>query len=273
MLQSGATAAPAWSTATYPATTTANQILYSSAANTVGGLATGNSSVLVTSAGGVPSLATDIPTAVTIGGKYVYRADGTDVPIADGGTNSSAALTNNKVMHSVGGAIVESATTSTELGYLSGVTSAIQTQFNNRPIVYYGHMYNNGTTQSVTILATGSYVRVPGSFTGGETSGTTFQNSRELVVTNAGTYSIHWSMSIASAVVNQRIAGTFMVDNVASALAASSGFSTTNTRSQTVSGSAIVTLGANAVISLGVANLDAIQNVNVYYGSLTVNIV
>jgi NAD-dependent DNA ligase len=37
---SGASAAPAWSTATYPATTTANQLLYSSATNTVTGLAT-----------------------------------------------------------------------------------------------------------------------------------------------------------------------------------------------------------------------------------------
>jgi hypothetical protein len=50
------------------------------------------------------------------------------LPISQGGTNSTAALTNSKVMHSSAGAIVESATTSTELGYLSGVTSAIQTQ-------------------------------------------------------------------------------------------------------------------------------------------------
>ncbi len=65
MLQSGSSAAPAWSTATWPASTTANQLLYSSAANTVGGLTTGNSSVLVTSGSGVPSLATAIPAGVT----------------------------------------------------------------------------------------------------------------------------------------------------------------------------------------------------------------
>ena len=58
MLLSGANAAPAWSTATWPATTTANQLLYSSSANAVAGLATANSSVLVTSSGGVPSFAT-----------------------------------------------------------------------------------------------------------------------------------------------------------------------------------------------------------------------
>jgi hypothetical protein len=65
MLQSGSSAAPAWSTATYPATTTANQLLYSSATNTVGGLATGNDGVLITSAAGVPSISTAIPNGVT----------------------------------------------------------------------------------------------------------------------------------------------------------------------------------------------------------------
>lgn len=54
MLQSGSSSAPAWSTTTWPATSTINQILYSSSANTVTGLATVNSAGLLTSAGGVP---------------------------------------------------------------------------------------------------------------------------------------------------------------------------------------------------------------------------
>lgn len=45
-------------TATYPTTTTANQILYSSATSTVTGLATANSGVLSTSSSGVPSIDT-----------------------------------------------------------------------------------------------------------------------------------------------------------------------------------------------------------------------
>ncbi|MBU4257729.1 hypothetical protein KKC04_04960 [Patescibacteria group bacterium] len=69
--------------------TTASQILYSSAASTIAGLATANSGVLVTSGTGVPSIATDIPTAVTIGSAYIYRAAGTDVPVTDGGTGTS----------------------------------------------------------------------------------------------------------------------------------------------------------------------------------------
>jgi hypothetical protein len=57
LLQSGGGAAnPAFTTATYPATTTANQLLYSSATNTIAGLATGNNGVLITGATGVPSV-------------------------------------------------------------------------------------------------------------------------------------------------------------------------------------------------------------------------
>jgi hypothetical protein len=56
VLQSGGAGAdPAYSTATYPLTTTVNQILYSSATNTVGGLATTNSAGLVTTSSGAPT--------------------------------------------------------------------------------------------------------------------------------------------------------------------------------------------------------------------------
>lgn len=44
-----------FTTATYPSTTTANQLLYSSATNTVGGLTSANSATLVTNASGVPA--------------------------------------------------------------------------------------------------------------------------------------------------------------------------------------------------------------------------
>lgn len=94
-LTAGATPfVPAWSTTTLPVTTTINQILFSSAANTVTGLATGNSGVLVTGGTGVPAIATDIPTAVTIGTKYIYRAEGTDIPVTDGGTGASTLALN-----------------------------------------------------------------------------------------------------------------------------------------------------------------------------------
>jgi hypothetical protein len=56
MLQSGASTTPAWSTTTWPATTTINRILFSSAANVIGEITTANGGLLNTSSGGVPSI-------------------------------------------------------------------------------------------------------------------------------------------------------------------------------------------------------------------------
>src|ERR1051326_3517811 len=75
--------------------------------------------------------------------------------VAHGGTNSSTALNNNRVMQSASGKIQEAAaitasralisdangipthatTTSTEIGYVNGVTSAIQTQLDTKAVV------------------------------------------------------------------------------------------------------------------------------------------
>lgn len=52
--------APAWSSATYPTTTTISQILYSSSSNVIGGISTGNSSMLVTDSTGVPSISSSL---------------------------------------------------------------------------------------------------------------------------------------------------------------------------------------------------------------------
>lgn len=65
-----------YSTATYPDTTTANQILYSSATNTISQITTANTSALVTNSSGVPSL--------TSGGtaNRLLRTDGTTISFA-----------------------------------------------------------------------------------------------------------------------------------------------------------------------------------------------
>lgn len=65
MLQSGATAAPAWSTTTYPATNAINTIMYASSANVLGSISAVNSAVLISSAGGVPSFSTTLPSGLS----------------------------------------------------------------------------------------------------------------------------------------------------------------------------------------------------------------
>lgn len=77
ILQSaGASADPAFSTATYPSTTTINQLLYSSSANTVVGLATANRGVLTTGATGIP-----IVTALATDGQLIIGST-SGVPVA-----------------------------------------------------------------------------------------------------------------------------------------------------------------------------------------------
>lgn len=79
---------PAWSTATYPGTVTANRLLYASATNVVSDLASANSSILVTDGSGVPSLSTTLP-AHTLGGTVTGGSNqingviiGTTTPLA-----------------------------------------------------------------------------------------------------------------------------------------------------------------------------------------------
>ena len=55
ILRSGSSSAPSWSTATYPATTTINQVLYSSANNVIGGITASNNGVLISGTTGIPS--------------------------------------------------------------------------------------------------------------------------------------------------------------------------------------------------------------------------
>lgn len=55
ILQSNSAAAPSFSTATYPSTTTINQVLYSSANNVVGGITAANNGTMISGTTGIPS--------------------------------------------------------------------------------------------------------------------------------------------------------------------------------------------------------------------------
>jgi len=104
-------------------TFTDHGILYGNGASAIGATATGNSSVLVTNGSGVPSLATDIPTAVTIGSAYIYRAGGTDIPVSDGGTGAST-LTDHGVLVGSGTSAITALTVGTNGQVLVGSTGA-----------------------------------------------------------------------------------------------------------------------------------------------------
>ena len=82
--------------------------------------------------GAIQTFANDTNVTITSSGSAHTLGWTGILPISRGGTNSGTALNNNKAIISSGGAIVESSVTSTELGYLTGVTSAIQTQINGK---------------------------------------------------------------------------------------------------------------------------------------------
>ncbi len=101
MLQSGSTATPAWSTATWPATTTQYGILYSSGTNIVGQITTGNDGVLVTGGTGIPTISSTLPNAVQLNITSVgalsagsLAAGFTPVTVPIGGTGATSFTAN-----------------------------------------------------------------------------------------------------------------------------------------------------------------------------------
>jgi hypothetical protein len=104
VLQSaGAAADPVFSTATYPATTTINQILYSSSNNVVAGLATANQGVLTTGTTGIPVI-----TAIATNGQLIIGSTagapaaatltaGTGISITNGSNSITIASTGSSM--------------------------------------------------------------------------------------------------------------------------------------------------------------------------------
>jgi len=110
LLRSQGTArAPAYTTATWPATTTVNQLLYSSASNTVGGLATAASSVLKTNGDGVPTWTTSFALAGSIGSDTSLDSPAHVVPGTGGGGNQTDTVDGETVTISVAGATTDTA--------------------------------------------------------------------------------------------------------------------------------------------------------------------
>lgn len=131
--------------------------------------------------GPASSATNDLAAFADITGKLLKVAP--TVTVAQGGTNSSTALNNNRVIQSSSGQIKEaaaitaaralisdangiptqSAVTSTELGYVGGVTSAIQTQINtintggggSTPIITTDTLSADFATGSATYVDTG----------------------------------------------------------------------------------------------------------------------
>lgn len=154
VLLSGSSTTPAWSSATYPATTTVNQLLYSSSSNVITGLATVDSAVLATTAAGVPTWLGPLTNGQVIIGSS------TATPVAatlSAGTNIS--ITN------AAGSITIAATGSGAFSWVDQTSSSVTAAINT------GYVTDNGASLVTYTLpstaALGSEIRISGFSAGG----------------------------------------------------------------------------------------------------------
>lgn len=221
VLLSGSSAAPAWSTATYPATTTINQILYSSATNTVTGISSVNSAVLSTNGSGVPAFSTTLPSGIA--------ATNMSLTTPALGTPSSGTLTNCTglpVSTGISGLgtgvatwlatpssanLLSAMTTKTGTGLLTFATSpSITTGLNDTngnnwlgqtatgSAVNYVNVTNNSTTNKPIMAATGSDSNVLLSLQGKGNSGVEVQGTTAAGNATAGFVGEFVSSTISS---------------------------------------------------------------------------
>lgn len=176
VLLSGSSTNPSWSTATYPATTTVNQILYSSSANVISGITTGNNGVLITSAGGVPSISSTLPSAVqgnitSVGTITSGTWNGTVIGPTYGGTG----VNNGTSTITIGGNVTFSGAF-TFTGTLTGATSV--------------------TFPTSGTLATTTQVITPVD----QTTGSVTMTSNHLYVTDNGASLVTYTLPTSSAI-------------------------------------------------------------------------
>lgn len=166
MLQSGASGAPNWSTATYPATTTANRLLYSSSTNNVVDLATANSAALVTTNAGVPVYSSTMTNGQIIIGSTsgtpvaATLTQGTGVTITNGAGTITIATSATGTVTSVGvssstGLIIGSTPVTTS----GTITVNLPNSSAGNNLLYNGGMqlWQRGTTFSLSGTATYIY--------------------------------------------------------------------------------------------------------------------
>ncbi|MES2218977.1 MAG: hypothetical protein V4501_11265 [Pseudomonadota bacterium] len=147
VLQSGNASAPAWSTATYPATTTINQLLYSSAANVIGGVATANSATLITDSSGVP-----VMSSAMTNGQLIIGSTGNAPTAATLTAGAAISITNG-----AGSITVASTASALTWNNIAGTTQAAA--------VNNGYVVGNASQTTITLPATaalGSVIAVQG---------------------------------------------------------------------------------------------------------------
>lgn len=152
IIRSGASAAPTWSTSTYPATNAVSTLLYASSANVMAALATANSAVLVTNSSGVPAWSGTMTNGQLIIGSTTATPTAATLTAGSGVTITNAA----------GSITISASTSGLSWSTVSGTTQAAA--------VNNGYITNNAGVVTVTLpttFAIGDTVEIVGLGVGG----------------------------------------------------------------------------------------------------------
>ena len=135
----------------------------------------------------------------------------------------------------------------------------------------YGSMYADHGNETVTVTNAATEYEITAGFTTGvKLQGCTFGGAHYVEVDYAGTYLITWSLSIHTDTNADILGGGFMINGTGNAAGSAHCIAGVLSESQTVSGTAIVSLSAEDEISLYVVNMEDTNDISMQHGSLTV---
>ncbi|MCK9282230.1 MAG: hypothetical protein M0P71_16565 [Melioribacteraceae bacterium] len=136
--------------------------------------------------------------------------------------------------------------------------------------VIFGSMYAHNVTQVVDIIASDQMKSIPGSMTIGNCLGFTLQGDSALVTEVAGTYLITYSIS-AQVTAGEEWESAIMINNELQEETSAHSESTqgATTRPQVNSGTAILILAENDLVTLGVDNHVSAGDVTVFHANIT----
>lgn len=137
-----------------------------------------------------------------------------------------------------------------------------------RPATIYGSMYANNISQSVTISATDTHYEVGGSMSGGNSNAVTFQNSKELLITVAGTYGIVYTISVQCASANQEAESSVMVNSTASVRLTSHAVVSPANTPNVLGGSNPISLAVGDVVKFCVSNHTTTNNLVISHANM-----
>jgi len=148
------------------------------------------------------------------------------------------------------------------------ITNATLT-FTGTGHISYGSMSADNISQVVTVSATDTYYEIGGGLSDGGSAGVTFQNSKELKCLTAGKYLVTYSLACYTASAGQEIESEVMINGTAQSNTSNHTESMTANRPMSLSGTGILTLGVNDLVSLSLSNHTSVTNITVEHVTLT----